>query len=281
MLLSVIIVNYNVKNLLKDCLNSVLQATSKIEAEIWVVDNSSVDGSVEMLQQEFPEVNLIANKENVGFAKANNQAIKLSNGEFLVLLNPDTVVYENTFNDCFNFEKQTENCGGIGVKMVNKDGQFLTESKRGFPTPWASFCRLFYLSKVFPKSAFFNSYYLGHLDQDKYHKVDILAGAFIFVKKQIAHTIGGLNENYFMFGEDVEFSYEIKTAGFQNYYLGTTSILHYKGESTKKKDIVYINRFYGAMKIFSKKYYPKSYPIYWTMISLIMFLQKIKLKFNK
>ena len=272
MQLSVIIVNYNVKNLLRECLLSVQKSAYNIDTEIFVVDNASRDGSVEMLKEEFKDVKLIANTENVGFSRANNQAITQATGEHILILNPDTLVYEQTFKDCLKFCSKTPNCGGIGVQMLDNNSNFLKESKRGFPTPWASLCRLSFLNRLFPKSALLNGYYLGHLDKDQNHKIEVLAGAFIWLKKGVVDKIGGLDEAFFMYGEDIDFSYRIQQAGYDNYYLGTVSILHYKGESTDTYSFKYIERFYGAMKIFSKKHYPKSYPLYHLGINTLMIL---------
>ena len=189
-----------------------------------------------------------------------------------MILNPDTVVYEHTFDDCIKFCSETPNCGGIGVQMLDANSNFLKESKRGFPSPWASFCRLSFLNRLFPKSALLNGYYLGHLDKDQNHKIEVLAGAFIWLKKSVVDKVGGLDEAFFMYGEDIDFSYRIQEAGYDNYYLGTVSILHYKGESTDTYSFKYIERFYGAMKIFSKKHYPKSYPLYHLGINTLMII---------
>jgi len=275
MQLSVIIVNYNVKNLLRDCLLSVQKAAHSIDTEIILVDNASSDGSVEMLKAEFKYVKLIANTQNLGFSKANNQGIAQAQGKYILLLNPDTLINKNTFEDCLNFSKQTNNCGGIGVQMLDANNQFLKESKRGFPTPWASLCRLSFLNKLFPNSALLNGYYLGHLSNDENHQVEVLAGAFIWIKKSIIDEIGGLDETYFMYGEDIDFSYRIQQAGYHNYFLGTVTILHYKGESTDKYSFKYIKHFYDAMKIFSKKHYPRTYPLYHMGIILMIILHSI------
>ena len=275
MQLSVIIVNYNVKNLLRDCLLSVQKAAHSIDTEIIVVDNTSNDGSVEMLKAEFKDVKLIANTQNLGFSKANNQGIAQAQGKYILLLNPDTLINKNTFEDCLNFSKQTNNCGGIGVQMLDANNQFLKESKRGFPTPWASLCRLSFLNKLFPNSALLNGYYLGHLSNDENHQVEVLAGAFIWIKKSIIDEIGGLDETYFMYGEDIDFSYRIQQAGYHNYFLGTVTILHYKGESTDKYSFKHIKYFYDAMKIFSKKHYPRTYPLYHMVIILMIILHSI------
>ena len=275
MQLSVIIVNYNVKNLLRDCLLSVKKAAHSIDTEIIVVDNASTDGSIQMLQSEFKEIKLIVNTKNLGFSKANNQGLAQAQGQYILLLNPDTLINKNTFEDCLNFSTQTNNCGGIGVKMLDANNQFLKESKRGFPTPWASLCRLIFINKLFPNSALLNGYYLGHLSNDENHQVEVLAGAFIWIKKSIIDEIGGLDETYFMYGEDIDFSYRIQQAGYHNYFLGTVTILHYKGESTDKYSFKYIKHFYDAMKIFSKKHYPRTYPLYHMGIILMIILHSI------
>ncbi|MAD49813.1 MAG: glycosyltransferase family 2 protein [Flavobacteriales bacterium] len=275
MQLSVIIVNYNVKNLLRDCLLSVQKAALKLDTEIIVVDNASSDGSVKMLQEEFKGVKLIANSKNVGFSTANNQGIAQAKGQYILILNPDTLVYEQTFNDCMKFCSENTNCGGIGVQMLDANSNFLKESKRGFPTPKDSLLRLSFLNRLFPKSAYFNGYYLGHLNKDENHKVDVLAGAFIWIKKSIVDEVNGLDEQFFMYGEDIDFSYRIQQAGYDNYYLGTISILHYKGESTDTYSFKYIERFYGAMKIFSKKHYPYSYPLYHLGINTLIILHGV------
>ena len=278
MILSIIIVNYNVKNLLRECLLSIQKSTQSIDTEIWVVDNASNDQSVDMIKTEFPNIHLIENSINLGFAKANNQALEQVSGEYVLFLNPDTKVNESSIESCLLHAKSHPKCGGIGVRMIDSDGHFLKESKRGFPTPWASFCRFSYLSTLFPKSAVFNRYYMGHLEEDKRHKIDILAGAFIFIKKDILMTVGGFDDTYFMFGEDIDLSHRIQQAGYHNFYLGDTSILHHKGKSTNRKSTEYIDRFFGAMKIFVKTYYPKTYPFYAIVISAIIFFKKMMLK---
>ena len=281
MQLSVIIVNYNVKNLLRDCLLSVQKAAHSIDTEIIVVDNASSDGSVQMLQSEFKDLKLITNIQNLGFSKASNQGIAQAQGKYILLLNPDTLVYKNTFEDCLNFSTQTNNCGGIGVQMLDANNQFLKESKRSFPTPLSSLYRLSFLNKLFPNSVLFNGYYLDHLNKDKNHQVEVLAGAFIWLKKSIIDEVGGLDEAYFMYGEDIDFSYRIQNAGYRNYYLGTVPILHYKGKSTDKYSFKYIERFYSAMKIFSKKYYPRTYPLYHLGIQLVMILHSMHQFFRR
>jgi GT2 family glycosyltransferase len=255
MQLSVIIVNYNVKYFLEHCLLSVLYASKNVKAEIFVVDNLSQDGSVEMVKEKFPWVKLIANKENVGFSKANNQAIKIAKGEYILLLNPDTVVEEACFNKVVSFMDQTPDAGAVGVKMIDGSGKFLPESKRGLPTPDVAFYKIFGLAALFPKSKRFGKYHLGFLDKNETHKVDVLAGAFMMVRKEIIEVTKGFDEVFFMYGEDIDLSYRIQKGGYNNVYFPETRIIHYKGESTKKSSVNYVFVFYKAMIIFAKKHF--------------------------
>ncbi len=255
MKLSVIIVNYNVKYFLEQCLNSVRRASEGMEVETWVVDNSSVDGSVKMMREKFPEVLLIENKENVGFSRANNQAIRQSQGEYVLLLNPDTIVEDDTFRKVIAFMDAHPDAGGLGVKMIDGKGNFLPESKRGLPTPVVAFYKIFGLSKIFPKSRIFGRYHLGFLDRDQIHEVDILSGAFMLMRKSVLDKTGLLDETFFMYGEDIDLSYRINLAGYKNYYYPETRIIHYKGESTKKGSINYVFVFYNAMIIFARKHF--------------------------
>ncbi|OYT13615.1 MAG: glycosyl transferase family 2 [Bacteroidetes bacterium 4572_114] len=255
MKLSVIIVNYNVKHFLEQCLHSVRKAAAGLACEVFVVDNNSVDGSVKMVGQKFPEAHLIANHENVGFSKANNQAIRLSKGEYVLLLNPDTVVEDDTFGKIIGFMDQHKDAGGLGVKMVDGKGNFLPESKRGLPTSTVAFYKIFGLSRLFPKSKTFGQYHLSYLDKDKIHEVDILSGAFMLLRRSALDKIGLLDESYFMYGEDIDLSYRIIKAGYKNYYFPETRIIHYKGESTKKSSVNYVVVFYQAMVIFAKTHF--------------------------
>lgn len=253
--LSVIIVNYNVRYFLEQALRSVRKATTKLAVEVFVVDNNSVDDSVQMVEETFPEVILIANKDNVGFSKANNQAIRLAKGRYVLLLNPDTVVEEDTFEKCVAFMDEHSDAGGLGVKMIDGSGKFLPESKRGFPKPFVAFTKTFGLSKLFPKSPIFNRYHLGFLDKDQTHEVDVLSGAYMLMRKSVLDEIGLLDETFFMYGEDIDLSYRIQLGGYKNYYLADTTIIHYKGESTKKGSLNYVKVFYNAMIIFAKKHF--------------------------
>jgi len=256
--LSIIIVNYNVKYFLEECLQSVRRATKNIDTEIFVVDNNSVDGSVEWIKEKFKDVIVIANKENVGFSKANNQAIKMAKGEFVLLLNPDTVVQEDTFEKCIELMNTKPDAGAIGVKMIDGTGKYLPESKRGYPSLKVALFKMIGLNKLFSSSKYFNAYYLGHLHPNEMNEVDILAGAYMFMRKSVIDKIGLLDESFFMYGEDIDLSWRIVKAGFKNYYLPTTQIIHYKGESTKKATFNYVKHFYQAMIIFAKKHQSKN-----------------------
>jgi GT2 family glycosyltransferase len=255
MQLSIVIVNYNVRYFLEQCLLSVKRAVEGIEAEVFVVDNASADGSVEMVQQKFPFVKTIANKNNVGFSKANNQAIELATGKYVLLLNPDTVVAEDTFTKCIAFMDARLDAGALGVRMVEGKGNFLPESKRGLPTPAVAFYKTFGLSKLFPKSETFGRYHLGFLSEHETNEIEILSGAYMFMRKSALDKTGLLDETFFMYGEDVDLSYRIIKAGYKNFYFADTTIIHYKGESTKKGSLNYVKVFYNAMIIFARKHF--------------------------
>ncbi len=255
MKLSVIIVNYNVKYFLEQCLHSVMKACTHIDAEVFVVDNNSMDGSVEMVSHKFPLVHCIANKDNKGFSRANNQAITIAKGEYILLLNPDTVVEEDTFEKIICFMDEHPDAGALGVKMIDGSGKFLPESKRGLPTPMVAFYKIFGLARIFPHSHTFGKYHLSYLDKEKIHQVDVLVGAFMLLRKSVLDKTGLLDEDYFMYGEDIDMSYRITKAGFKNYYFPETRIIHYKGESTKKSSVNYVFVFYNAMIIFARKHF--------------------------
>mgnify|MGYP000367040922 CR=1 FL=1 len=255
MKLSVVIVNYNVEYFLEQCLYSVRRALEGIEGEVFVVDNNSVDRSLKMLEQKFPEVKVIANRENVGFSRANNQAIRVSTGEYVLLLNPDTVVEDDTFRKTLAFMDAHPDAGGLGVKMLDGKGRYLPESKRGLPTPATAFFKMFGLTKMFPQSKHFARYYMGHLSNDAVNEVEILAGAFMLMRRSTLDKTGLLDETFFMYGEDIDLSYRITQAGYKNYYFPETRIIHYKGESTKKTSVNYVFVFYKAMEIFAKKHF--------------------------
>jgi len=256
--LSVIIVNYNVKFFIEQCLHSVYNSSKNLVAEIFVIDNNSVDGSCQMVREKFPEVKLIENKSNYGFAKANNQAIKRAKGKYILLLNPDTVVEEKTFEKCISFMEDHADAGSMGVKMIDGKGKYLPESKRSLPTPAVAFYKTFGLAALFPRSRIFGKYHLGYLDKEKTHHVEVLPGAFMLIRKSVLEVTGLLDEDYFMYGEDIDLSYRISIAGYKNYYYPGTTIIHYKGESTKKSSINYVMVFYRAMMIFARKHFTRN-----------------------
>jgi len=253
--LSVIIVSYNVRHFLEQCLVSVKKASEYIDCEIFVVDNNSADGSCEMVSREFPDIKLIRNHTNKGFSAANNQAIGLAKGRYILLLNPDTIVEEDTFSGCIGFMDNHPDAGALGVKMIDGRGRVLPESKRSLPTPKTAFFKIFGFSFLFPKSKIFNKYYLGHLNNQVTTKADIISGAFMFLRREAVEKTGMLDEDFFMYGEDIDFSYRLMKAGFNNYYFPERKIIHYKGESTKKENLNVLVYFYRAMLIFVRKHF--------------------------
>lgn len=266
MKLSVIIVNYNVKAYLEQCLRSVFEALKGLDGDVFVVDNLSTDGSVEMVREKFPGVRLIANRENVGFSRANNQAIRASNAEYVLLLNPDTVVGEDVFRKVVAFMDAHPRAGGLGVKMIDGRGKFLPESKRGLPTPTVAFFKIIGLSRVFPKSRLFGRYHLGHLPEDENALIEILSGACMFLRKSTLDQVGLLDENFFMYGEDIDLSYRITLGGYENWYFPHARIIHYKGESTKKSSVNYVFVFYNAMAIFARKHFTRRGPQLFSLV---------------
>lgn len=272
--LSVIIVNYNVEFFLEQCLNSVKKALKNVSGEVFIVDNNSIDNSVEMVKNRFPEYILIDNKENLGFSKANNQAIRISQGEYVLLLNPDTVVEEDTFEKVVAFMDEHPDAGGLGVRMLDGKGNFLPESKRGLPTPSVAFYKIFGLSKLFPKSKKFGQYHLGYLSEFETNECEILSGAFMLMRKEALDKVGLLDEAFFMYGEDIDLSYRIIKGGYKNYYFPVTRIIHYKGESTKKSSVNYVFVFYRAMVIFAEKHFSnKNAKLFSTMINFAIYLR--------
>lgn len=274
MKLSVVIVNYNVKYFLEQCLISVFKAGYGIDMEVFVVDNASADGSCQMVKQRFSEIKLIENKVNVGFAVANNQAIRQSVGEYVLLLNPDTVVEEDTFAKCIAFMDSHSNAGSLTVKMIDGKGRYLPESKRGLPSPMVSFFKIFGFAKLFPRSKVFARYYLGHLDENTTNKIEILPGAFMFIRKSVLDKVGLLDESFFMYGEDIDLSYRILKENFDNYYFPKTRIIHYKGESTKKGSINYVLLFYKAMILFARKHFTqKNARVYMSVVFFAIYFR--------
>lgn len=253
--LSVVIVNYNVRYFLELCLKSVQAAITTLDAEILVVDNHSSDDSCLMVKQLFPKITLIQNQQNLGFSKANNIGVAQAKGDYVCILNPDTVVAEDTFIKCLAYAHSASELGILGCQLIDGRGQFLPESKRNIPTPKVSVKKIFGFDK---------DYYATHLASSDIGKVEVLVGAFMILKKSVYHQVNGFDEDYFMYGEDIDLSYKVLKAGYQNVYYGETTILHYKGESTSK-DKVYISHFYGAMQIFYNKHF-KSNPIFNTLV---------------
>ncbi|MCB0794896.1 MAG: glycosyltransferase [Flavobacteriales bacterium] len=258
--LSVIIVNYNVRAYLEQCLRAVTDALQGVDGEVFVVDNQSTDGSVEMVRDRFPEVHVIANSVNVGFSRANNQAIAQAKGRYALLLNPDTIVGEDVFRKVIDFMDANPRSGGVGVKMIDGTGRFLPESKRGLPTPSVAFYKIMGLARLFPRSKIFGRYHLGHLSADRTAKIEILSGACMFLRRKTLDEVGLLDESFFMYGEDIDLSYRITLGGYENYYFPEAQILHYKGESTKKSSVNYVYVFYNAMAIFARKYFTRKRP---------------------
>jgi GT2 family glycosyltransferase len=262
--LSIIIVNYRVKFFLEACLLSVEKAIRQshylpevplpVASEILVVDNDSRDDSLEYLQPRFPNVQFIANQQNVGFGAANNQALEKAKGRYILFLNPDTILPEDFFTHCFSFIGSTPHTGGLGVRMIDGSGHFLKESSRGFPSAWVAFCKLSGLTALFPHSRLFAGYYQGHLSSGNSHPAPVLSGACLFVSRSVLDKTGGFDEQFFMYAEDIDLSYRIELAGFHNYYLADTTIIHFKGESTQK-DTRYVKLFYKAMSQFRRKHF--------------------------
>lgn len=243
---------------MEQCLFSVFNALKNLQAEVFVVDNNSVDGSIQLVKEKFPQVKLIANTKNTGFSVANNQAIRQASGKYILLLNPDTVVQEDTFDKVISFMETHPEAGGLGIKMLDGKGRFLPESKRGLPTPAVAFYKIFGLAKLFPNSKKFGQYHATFLDKDKNHEVEILSGAFMLLRKETLDKIGLLDETFFMYGEDIDLSYRITQGGYKNFYFAESSIIHYKGESTKKSSVNYVIVFYKAMAIFAKKHFSQN-----------------------
>jgi GT2 family glycosyltransferase len=257
MQLSVVILNYNVRYFLELCLLSVQDALQNIDAEIIVVDNNSSDRSCEMIKNHFPDIKLIENHENTGFPKGNNIGVAHAKGDYICILNPDTVVAEDTFEKVLAFAKVKKDLGIIGVQLIDGCGNFLPESKRGVPTPFVAFTKMVGLYKIFPKSKLFGRYYSQHLEQDQSGEVEILVGAFMVLKRKLYQDLKGFDENCFMYSDDIDLSYRATLLGKTNFYYAETTVIHFKGESTVK-DGVYMQRFQEAMQFFYKKHFKVS-----------------------
>ena len=257
MQLSVIILNYNVRYFLEQCVASVQEALSNIDGEIIVVDNNSLDDSCEMMKTHFPNVKLIENTTNLGFPKGNNIGVVNAKGDYICILNPDTVVAEDTFEKVLAFAEKQKNIGIVGCKLIDGTGNFLPECKRGVPTPFVALTKIFGLYKLFPKTALFNRYYAQHLSENETGKVGILVGAFMIMKRNLYQEIGGFDENCFMYSDDIDLSYMALKKGKTNYYFHETTVIHYKGESTVK-DGLYMKHFREAMQFFYRKHFRSS-----------------------
>ena len=279
MILSVVIVSYQVKFFLEQCLYSLNKAVegsslTRGQTEVFIVDNASEDGSVDFLRPLFPVFHFIQNQENLGFAKANNQALSQCTGEFVLFLNPDTILAEDSLDICLEFFRSMPDAGALGVHMIDGAGLYLKESKRGFPSPIASFFKMTGLARLFPHSRTFSAYYMGHLHESTSHAVDVLSGAFMMVRKIVLDKTGGFDEQFFMYAEDIDLSFRISQAGFRNYYTPGTSIVHFKGESTRK-DFRYVKMFYQAMELFMRKHFHRERP------SLQLFLLRLGLRLHQ
>ena len=253
--LSIVIVNYNVKEFLQNLIESIQKASKNISTEIIVVDNDSDDGSIEIVQQKYPFVNLIKNKQNLGFGKANNIGLKISRGKYILMINPDTIVKEDTFVKMIEFFEANKEVGLAGCKVLNPDGTLQLACRRGFPGVWTSFTKVTGLSSLFPKSKLFAKYNLTYLDENKSYEVDAISGAFMFMRKEVYESVGGFDPEFFMYGEDIDLCYRVQKAGYKVYYVHSTEIIHYKGESTKRSSIDETKVFYDAMNLFVKKHF--------------------------
>ncbi len=283
--LSIIIVNYNVKEFLQNLIDSIYKAAKNYSFEIIIVDNCSTDGSQDYIQNKFPDVNLILNQKNLGFSKANNIGLKQAKGKYLLLLNPDTLLSEDTISTMLNFFSNTPDAGLAGCKILNPDGTLQLACRRSFPGPWTSFCKVTGLSNLFPKSRLFARYNLTFLDENKTYEVDAISGSFMMMKREVYEKIGGFDEQFFMYGEDLDLCYRVQSGGYKVYYVHNAQIIHYKGESTKRSSIDEAKVFYDAMHLFVRKHLSSSFIIEIILQSAILirralaFIGKKKLVF--
>ena len=271
MKLSVVIVNYNVRHYLWQCLDSVVRASTGLDVEIFVVDNASTDGSIDYVSASFPNVKYICNTENVGFARANNQAIRQATGDIVLLLNPDTIVSEHTFAHCLHFFELHPRAGVLGVHMLNRDGSFARESRRGLPTPATSFYKMIGLCRLFPTHPRYGHYYMSHLPEYADGQIEVVSGAFMMLRRDTLSQVGLLDEDYFMYGEDVDLSYRIGKGGWECWYTPSL-MLHYKGESAQNTSLRYVHSFYNAMLIFFRKHFARKYWFSWLLVEVAVVL---------
>ena len=277
--LSIIIVNYNVKEFLEQCLISVQNALKGISAEILVIDNSSSDGSAELIQEKFPDIQITVNSKNAGFARASNQGLQIAQGEFIALLNPDTLVQEDTFSKMLDFFKAQPRAGMLGCKILNPDGSLQLACRRSFPTPWVAFTKLSGLSYLFPGNRFFGKYNLTYLDPDKSYEVEAISGSFMMLRRQVLEDVGNLDESFFMYGEDLDWCFRIREQDWRVIYFPETQIIHFKGESSKRAQFDNLKQFYIAMELFVKKHFKRKYFFmpYWLLKAAIWFRAGISL----
>ncbi|MBR5698438.1 MAG: glycosyltransferase family 2 protein [Prevotella sp.] len=284
MKLSVVIVSYNVKHYVAQCLLSLRRALQGIDAEVIVVDNHSHDGTVDMLREQYPEVQVVASNHNLGFARANNIAIGQSDSEYVLLLNPDTVLAEETIAECLQFMEEHPRAGGLGVRMLMADGNDAKESRRGLPTPAVAFYKMSGLCARFPQSRRFGHYYMGYLPWDEPAQIEVISGAFCFMRRAALNEVGLLDEDFFMYGEDIDLSYRLLKGGYENWYL-PSRILHYKGESTQKSSFRYVHVFYDAMLIFFRKHYAHASLFFSIPVKAAIygraFLELCRMQFNR
>lgn len=273
--LSVVIVSFNAKEFLRHCLASVKKASESVETEIFVVDNNSADGSAEMVKTEFQQIHLIQNNVNSGFSAACNQAIRLSSGDYILLMNPDTIIPENTLDTCVSFMREHVDAGALGVRMINGDGTFLPESKRALPTPMTSFFKITGISRLLSESAYFNRYYLPQIgNREISNAVEVISGAFMLISRNALKRAGLPDEKFFMYGEDIDLSYRILKAGFKNYYYGPAEIIHFKGKSTPRNSYQDIFHFYNAMRIYISKRNAEKFSLLYYLIIPAIFLRE-------
>jgi len=256
--ITIVIVNYNVKDFLEQCLNSIRKAKRNFLVEVFVVDNNSTDGSIEFLEPLYPEVKFIQTGKNLGFSKANNIAIKQAKGTYTLILNPDTILSEDTLEKMYEYMRYCPEVGVSGCKVLNGDGTFQLACRRGFPTPWTSFTKLFGLQKLFPKSKIFAKYNQTFRSENESYYIDAVIGAFMFCDTELIKNLGGFDEAYFMYGEDLDLCRQVQLSGRHVSYYHETTIIHFKGESTKRSSINELKHFYDAMEIFAKKYFSSS-----------------------
>ena len=283
--LSIIIVNYNVKEFLQNLIHSIHKAAQNLQYEIIIIDNASSDGSVEFISEKFPGIQLIANSQNLGFGRANNQGLKIAKGKYFLLINPDSIVSEDTFIKMISFFESHPSVGLAGCKILNPDGTLQLACRRSFPGPWTSFCKVTGLSSLFPHSSLFARYNLTYKDENKSYEVDAISGSFMMVKREVYEKIGGFDEDFFMYGEDLDLCYRIQKAGYKVFYMHETQVIHYKGESTRRSSLDETKFFYDAMNLFVKKHLSGSVLVHFILrtaigvTKFIAFLGKRKLVF--